>query len=311
MALEFLRYSPEFEATTREIVRDIEGRTGLQINSFGGLDTKDLKLGPSVVPILCEWLEKPNLATDVRRGLYLKLMTPYVYPFFDSVVSWWMRETDSGSLDVLLQTVAYFVKDKDARRVWDHARTISPPPGYYFLMESLSKCPSVSQEVRDAVVRDLTERPLSCSNVAQISRMRDPRIMDWFRRQGILSEDARIRSLSKKLIDKTIVSIPVELKQVQQCPDRSREVFSTEIDLHKAPALFRKLSKQFGLLIPPAMRKIRTLESLELDRWYRLYPDSTAPVHLELWLRLEDSDVIGIYLGGSGSDARARTSKPN
>src|SRR5450631_3295121 len=89
----------------RQILDDIENRTGLVFKRMGGIDTRDKAIADVVLPVLADW---PDKLDDVphRRGIYSHFNTPHAYPYMGRIISWWVTERDARALGFLTQALA-------------------------------------------------------------------------------------------------------------------------------------------------------------------------------------------------------------
>src|SRR5579872_100551 len=92
--------------------------------------------------------------------------------------------------------------------------------------------------------------------------------------------------------------LPEGCRVVRGTPDRSRLVFSTEIDSDRLAAFLRDLERDLGAEFIPAVQPDQVVENLTERSWvvYDVAHSKRGP--LELWFRLEDTCTIEAWVVG-------------
>lgn len=286
-----------FEATPIEaiILEDVKQRTGLEFRLLAGIPTRGNKaVADMVLPILAEWPGKlTNHETD-RADVYRCFHTPHAYPFLDHIVSWWTTEQHKLNLAWLTQTLALLVRRSDAERIWKLCGELPRRPFHYMLLSKLATCPEVEHQVKDVLVQGLETEKLEAGNLSYIGQVNDPRIRRWFEGQ-VGSPDANIRLVAKRVVAKS-KKWPKGAEYSGQPPDRSEELFSTEVGLEDLRQLLAQLAKRFGFIVPAAIKTGVFLASAELNRWMIVHASNAAGFSPDLWFRLEDMDTVEVVL---------------
>ncbi len=232
-----------FEATPIEaiILEDVKQKTGLVFRRLGGIPTLEKAVADAVLPILTEWPSKLTDRDNYRGGVYHRFLTPHAYPFLDQIVSWWTSEQQEINLGLLTQTLALIVRCSDAERIWKLCGELPRRQFHYMLLSKLATCPEVGHEVKDALIVGLETEKLEAGNLSYIAQVNDPRIRRWFEGQ-VDSPDPNIRLVAKRVAAKS-KKWPKGAEYAGQPPDRSEEIFSTEVGLEDLRHLFARLAK--------------------------------------------------------------------
>jgi len=203
-------------------------------------------------------------------------------------------EQDKLNLSLLTQTLALILRCEDAKRIWTLCGELRRRQFHYMLLAKLATCPEVEQEVKDALIHGLQTEALEAGNLSYIGKVNDPRIRRWFEGQ-VASPDANIRLVAKRVVAKG-EKWPKGVEYAGQPPDRSGEMFSTEISLEDLPRLIAQLTKDVGLKVPAAIKAGSFLASAELDRWIIVHTSKFAGQSVDLWFRLEDVDTVEVFV---------------
>ncbi len=298
-----------FEATPLEaiILEDVKQSTGLVFRRLGGIPTREKAVADAVLPILAEWPSKLTDHDNYRGGIYHRFHTPHAYPFLDRIVSWWTTEQHQLNLAWLTQTLALILRCSDAERIWKLCEQLPRRQFHYMLLSKLATCPEVEQEVKDALIHGLQTEKLEAGNLSYIGQVNDPRIRRWFEGQ-VGSPDPNIRLVAKRVVAKS-KKWPKGVEYAGQPPDRSEEMFSTEVGLEDLRQLFAQLTKGFGLKIPAAIMTGMFLASAELNRWIIVHTSKSAAQSMDLWFRLEDVDTVEVVLTKRALAESTRTTR--
>jgi hypothetical protein len=275
------------------ILDDIRRRTGFSFRKLGGIDTRVKEVAHAVFPVLKDWLAVVK-EDNYRRALFACFHTPEAYGYLDNLLCWWENESDKQSLSLLTQAIALLVKSQDADRVWNLCQRLPKRPHYHLLLSKLAAFPTVESELKDALVLDLNNEDLSAADLSYIARVNDPRINRWFAGQ-VDSPDSYIRKIAKSVVAKGR-KWPKGVEYAAQAPDRTEDVFSTEVDLENLGQLLARLAKDFGLKIPTTIKRGMFLSSAELNRWIVVHASSAAGPSVDFWFRLEDVDTVEVVL---------------
>jgi len=286
-----------FEATPIEavILEDVKQKTELEFRLLAGIPTRGNKAVADVVlPVLAEWPGKLANHDNERAGIYHCFHTLHAYRFLDQIVSWWTTEQHKLNLAWLTQVVALIVRCSDAERIWRLCGELPRRPFHYMLLSKLATCPEVEHDVKDALMQGLVTERLEAGNLSYIGQVSDPRIRRWFEGQ-VDSPDPNIRLVAKRVVAKT-KKWPKGAAYAGQPPDRSEELFSTEVGLEGLRQLLPQLAKGFGFTVPAAVKTGVFLASVELNRWIIVHTSNAAGFSPHLWFRLEDVDTVELVL---------------
>lgn len=280
-------------ALAKEILTDIKARTGLSFAVLGGgIPTRDKEVARAVLPVLVPWVDTVDVP-NIRLGIYFCFRTPHAYPFIDKLIDWWEKETDFLCLNMLGVILSKVLKEREAERVWRSCRQDEHRRRDFMLLAKLATFPSVAAEVKEELVHSLDEsQPIG--NLEVISKVDDPRIREWFISR-VHSTNTDLRNVARRVIARG-KKLPREVQLPVAPPDRSAEIYSTEIDLEELGATLKQFERELGVRIPRGLQSIGFLASLEVDRWIMVPTRSNAEEPLEIWLRLEDIDTVEVVL---------------
>jgi hypothetical protein len=283
------------EATALEkvILDDVEERTGMRFRRVGGIDTRDKAVAGLVLPVLVDWVGRLSEA-NYRGAVYRCFHTEHARPYLETILSWWMQETDRQNIGFLTQTLALIVDSESAARVWGLYREMRPQPCHYILMSRLAEFTAIGREIRDMLVRNLTSKDLDVPDLLPISRVADPRIREWFLGQQE-SRDPGIRTIAKKVAARGS-ALPSWVSRSSAPPDRLTELFSTECDLDKVRPLLVQLAARFRIRLPASVRKASFLWFLETDTWVYVGVETTTNEGAVLWSRMEDYGTVEVVI---------------
>lgn len=276
------------------ILNDITRKTGLTFRLVGGIDTRDKAVAPLVLPVLADWVARLDDVSH-RWTIYSRFHTPYARPYLEKVIYWWTSEEDRLALGTLTQVLALIVKCSDAKQVWELCQKLPPRPGHYLLVSKLGNCPEVEREVKEVLVQALKTETLEPSELSYISQIDDARMHQWFEGK-VNSPNRYVRLVARRAVARS-KRLPRGMEYSPQAPERTREMFSAEDDVHAVRPMLHVLVKEFGLTIPAPIASGRFLASVPLDSWVaarRLLTVEGAAV--SLWFRLEDMDTVEIVL---------------
>jgi hypothetical protein len=290
MALEMAPGSNPVEQT---ILEDIRNKTGYSFLHIDGIVTRERHVAEAVLPVLREWV--PVVSEDEYRGAMIqRFLTPHAHRYMDELIDWWQSERNPLNSTALTQIIASLAQPEDAERLWHLCRASPPKPLQYLLLAKLAKFPAVAREVKDTLVAALRNTRLTIGELQYISKVRDPRIRDWFELQ-LDSSNAYVSKLARNVVE-CWKTLPEAVAPAAIPPDRRAEIYSTEVELEEVPQLLQQLRKELGLKIPAGIRKPTFLEALEPDRWALISSVTVNSKPANLWFRMEDLDTVEIVL---------------
>ena len=293
-----------FKATPLEatILEDVKLRSGLEFKLLAGIPTRgNMAVANVVLPILADWPAKLTDHDNYRGAIYHLFLTPHAYPFLDHLLSWWTSEPHHLNLGLLTQTLVLIMRCSDSERIWKLCKELPRRQFHYMLLSKLATCAEVERDVKDALIQGLQTEKLEAGNLSYIAQVNDPRIRRWFEGQ-LDSPDPNIRLVAKRVVAKS-KKWPKGVEYAGHPPDRSEEMFSTEVGLEDLRQLFAQLAKGFGLKVPVAIKTGMFLASAELNRWIIVHASNAAGHPADLWFRLEDIDTVEVVLSPQAGEA--------
>ncbi|MFN7172997.1 MAG: hypothetical protein ACK4P3_09480 [Fimbriimonadaceae bacterium] len=277
-----------------EILEDIKNRTGVNVPSISFLNRLDKVRAAVLLPIIKEWIARCE-HFPLRTFLYRCFGTPHAREYLDDLLAWHEIEPLGRSLSEINQALALIVTDENAKKVWEAMKRRPPTPEHYVLLAKLAKLPSTEVEVREHLVKSLYENPrLETHDLRYLSSVDDRRITDWFETK-IDSPNAELRILAKRIVARRKKQ-PPDLRESLSAPNRSKELFSTEVDIDDLKGLLPRLSMQFGLRLNSSITSGNFAYGASLDTWLVTVTLSERGEALALWFRLEDEQTIEIVL---------------
>lgn len=282
------------------IINDIRKKTGLSFFQIGAIDTRDKAIASAILPILKEWVAfvaEPNI-----RGAIFHRFGPHSGPYIDSLLEWWQAEDDQINASLLTQAIVEAAKPTHAAEIWQVAQHQKGKPFYFMLLAKLATFRRVATEAKDSLSKALDEGQVPTFELPYVARVDDLRIRQWFESRTE-SPDAKVRQIARRVVAKGR-KLPSNLQLASTPPDRSLELFSTEIDLADARGEIKRIADRLGLKVPATIRGASFLAAMQLDRWAVSKVGSAAHGVVDLWFRLEDFDTVEIVV------ARARFQPP-
>ena len=285
---------PEALPLEREILTDIYAQTGIAFRRLGGIDPRHERIS-DLLPILADWVDRLDLS-NYRAGCYVCFATPEARPYFDRIVSWWVKEDEDMASSVLSRVLADLIRCDDSERIWAILRQIENlRPDHYCLMSVLALCEPVAREVRAKMFEALLDSDRQLNSLEYIAKVPDPRIRRWFESQ-INSPDQNLRRIARRVTSKR--SFPKGISYSDVPPDRSREEFSTECDLSDLGGLVKSIVRDFGVKIPKPFQSGDFLACADPDRWLVVSAPRSSGIPAALWFRLESVDTVEVVLAG-------------
>lgn len=277
------------------ILDDIERRTGLFFERLQHVGTDSIS---KVLPIIAEWV--PRSSEHLRFCLFSMFQTPRAAPYLENLIRWRRSETYTLSRNTLTQALALQVTDKTARQIWDGIADLEPSGLECLLLAKLAGTREVAVDVvRSRILPYLTEaearierseriRSFGLSALQTYSRIPHPQVRAWFARHRD-SADPDLRRLSRGSSRRK--KSPPGCRYSSAEPDLKRELMSSGADLASLSEFLTELQDQFD--IEPPLTSPAKLSEAILDRgWLVCTLNRKTAGPIDLWLRLEDVDVL-------------------
>jgi hypothetical protein len=276
------------EALTLEktILSDIASRTGLSFPKLGGIPTKDKVTAKSVLPIISEWV--PIVENrNCRHALYALFNTSHSQPYLPRLIEWWADEEDELAAGSLSQTIARWMSDGDGKLIWNKMKERSWKAVDVFLIVRLAKIAGIREQVIRRLFEELHNRELSQGEVEILKRIGDPLLSN--RLQMIHSSELKVAKPS-------LPGRPRRSAALKPCsggPDRSKELYSTEIDRCEIQAALEQIAERTSIEVDIDLRE---LAAVRRQAWSRADFGAKSSDRLLLWIRSEDLDVVEIVV---------------
>jgi len=284
------------DITTQEfevpILRELQEKTGLQFRALYEIQGQPAEVHAVVFPVLADWVDR--LPRHNGRGtLYMLLEPTQVSRHIERVLGWWENEPDAVFQSVLTMQITQAMKDWQAGVVWKAYRRCGGGTHKSFLLRRLSRVASLREEVVREVVRILTEEQTLRADRKEYSRIADPRV------QALVGEELLPgKSGARKGATKSRgggASKPPRLVRLYTAPDRSGEVFSTEVDLEELGNALAALREEYRLEFSPDV-DLDVFESAEDNTWFSLPCLSASSKSFGVLLRREDETTVEIVV---------------
>jgi hypothetical protein len=271
-------------------VRNIAAETGLPV--MQQYETRDKAVAELVLPRMVEIL--PALKDEnLRSAVYHHFLTPHAYRYIEQVIQWWSIETDYLGVDCLSQALRVLTKGRDANQVWALCRNREPFP--YALAARLASFPEVGQEIKDFIVQKLCAGNIRVTELPFVCDIDDPRVVEWFR--GQLNSPIRdVRETAKRAVRRG-ERLPSGVQFEE--PDRSKAIFSAEVDLEELAFTLKEVGKTFEFDLPKALKRPAFLSGVVVDRWLSTAAKTNDDRSIRIFLRLEDVDAVEIVVTAS------------
>ena len=279
--------------TSQRIVEEIRRKTGLHCVRFDGLDTSDEGIARVTLPILAEWV--PVVPEEnIRTAIYSRFNSQHASRFLPRMVKWATEERAELAREFLNFAIATALRPEDADYVWQILPELPKTPAYYAVLARLAGIPAVAAKAKLALANALQDSMLGISELIYISKVDDPRITTWFA-QMTDSTDKRVRAVARRVIDRG-KRLPRGVAYAEHAPDRSNELFSTEVDLDQASHILSQLEKELSLRFSPAIRQARFLSRIAIDRWVTAESQRSRDLTANVFIRLEDFSTVEIVV---------------
>ena len=281
-------------ASQQHVINDIRNRTGQSFLHIDGIDTSRRAIADAVLPILAEWVSLiPE--QNIRHAIYGCFVTPHANAYIGQMLEWAKHEQYDLARSTLIEGVATAIRPKDATHVWSMLRTEPVSAADSMLMAKLSTFPSVAKEVKDYLFTALVSKSLHTGDLQYIAKVEDARIRAWFEEQ-INSPEPVIRKLAQRVAKKG-KALPRGFSYMEDGPDRHRELFSVEVDIAEVDQALAEFASKFGVKVPSSLSADSDIwDRAQVGRWMKIAVNLERNESAELWLRLEDVDVVEIAL---------------
>jgi hypothetical protein len=280
--------------TEREILHDIETKSGLNFDLIDSVPTRDPAVANAALPVLAAWVSRVPDSTH-RHMIYRRFYTPYAHPYLEDILSWFSSEQDEELRGTLGQVLAQLATESNAKRLWQMLRCDATRLPDYLLLAKLATVPSSIQgEARNCLIEDLRSNRLRTGDLKYAAQVDAPQIREWSALQAN-SPDRTIRALAKRVAQRRR-KLPKGLVSAHTPPDRRRECFSAELDSTQLRGLLRQLSREIGLKIPRGISNADFLSALPVDQWAIVSEAKVNGRPANLWLRMEDVDTVEIVV---------------
>lgn len=287
----------------KALLDDLRKRTGLAFVKLGSINTNDKALAAAVLPVLQEWLSSIS-EPNIRAAIFHRFNTPHAAPFWRTLLEWWQNEEGEISLGWLTQGIVDIVDASNAREIWHQSRLGPKRPFHFMLWAKLARFASVGKEATDAVVEALEAGEVPVWELGYVAKMEDTRIKRWFLKR-VDSEDKQVKQIARRVAAKGR-KLPSQVKASLVSPDRSTAIFSSEVDLVDLRQALERAAKTFGLKVPIALKTASFLSSVDVDQWLTAPISGPNSESYELWLRLEDVDVVEFVVAPARVDLLPR-----
>jgi hypothetical protein len=281
------------QQTSQRIVEEIHRKTGLHCVQLEDLDTSHEGIARVTLPILAEWVSVVP-EDNIRAAIYSRFNSKYASQFLPAMVTWATEERSERGREILNFAIATALRPEDADYVWQVLPELSKTPAYYAILVRLAGIPAVAAKAKLAIANGLQDSKLGISELIYVSEVYDPRITAWFERK-MASADKRERAVAHKVIDRG-KRLPRGIAVAESAPNRSIELFSTEVDLDQASHTLARLEKELSLRLPPVVRRAQFLSRLSVDKWVMAMSQWTGNRSAMIYFRLEDFSTVEIVV---------------
>jgi len=287
----------------RMVLDDIHRRTGLKFHHLASIDRNQVEVMDRILPIIKEWINTGP--EEIREALYFSFLTPAALPYLDDTLAWAQRERSSVSREVLTQVMRLIVTPKTASRIWEVYKGLAPTDSDPMLFSKLAAAASVSDQVVERILeflRSVTRRidhgervrGFALGPLQEYSRVRHPKVREWFSHY-LESPDPDLRGMARRSSGIKPM-LPEGCRVVRGTPDHSRVVLSTEIDSDRLSHFMRDLERDLGAEFVSGLQPTRVAENLTERSWIVSDVLRSKRGPLELWLRLEDSTTVEVWV---------------
>lgn len=291
----------EVQLLEQRILDDVKAKTGFSFVHLGGIPTTEKAVADVVLPVLAKWVKTLG-AQNLRHAIYACFGTPHAYGYLEQLVEWWKTETYDLAVDCLTQNLSTLARPTDAELIWKLSVNLPLKHGKYILWSRLASFPSVGRQVKDRLVADLEDPNLQLGAVQRISTVDDPRIRKWFAAR-VDSPNPKLRNIARRVVARG-KKLPRGVFFSDTPPDRTDEMFSTEVDLAALPSIVKQWERDLTVKLPAAVRSGRFALGVSPGQWILVPALDREGVTRQFWFRLEDVDVVEFVVT---KEAQART----
>lgn len=277
--------------TQHRIVEEIRSKTGLPCVRIEGLDTSREEIARVTLPILAQWVSfVPE--ENIRGAIYSRFNSKHASHFLPAMVKWATEERSEWNRESLNFSIATALRPADADYVWQVLPDLAKTPAYFAILARLASIPVVAAKAKLAIVNALEDTKLGMSELIYISEVDDPRITAWFEKKTS-SADRRVRAIARKVVDRG-KRLPRGVTYAE--PNRSTELYSTEVDIDQTHSLLAQLEEQLNLRLSAAIRKAQFLSRLPVDKWVMTESQMSGDRAVQIFFRLEDFSTVEIVV---------------
>jgi hypothetical protein len=274
-------------------LEEIRNKNGVPCRHIESLDTSEEGVARVVLPILAEWVPVVP-EQNIRAAIYSRFTSKHACQFLPAMVKWIRDESYEVAREILNFAIAKALRPEDADYVWRVVPELPKTPAFYAILARLASIPGVAAKAKLAIANALQDSELGISELMYISEVDDPRITAWFE-QRTASADKRVRAVARKVIDRG-KRLPRSIAVAESAPNRSIELFSTEVDLDQASHTLAQLEKRLSLRLPSVVRRAQFLSRLSVDRWVVAESQRTGDRSARVYFRLEDFSTVEIVV---------------
>jgi hypothetical protein len=127
-----------------------------------------------------------------------------------------------------------------------------------------------------------------------VARIKDPRIVAWFASRTN-DEHPVTRLVARRVVNKKR-GLPQGLERVAAGPDPQTVLFSTETDAEDLPKWLQELGQKYDFVPPTPLGADDFTTHLAENTWYRISLGKAGGKYLNLFVRLEDIDIVEFAL---------------
>lgn len=287
------------------VLADVQQKTGLAFRRLGCIDKNNPAVANAVLPVLELWIER---VPELRGTIFLLFATPHAAKWANLLIRYWETERDPINSMILTSCLCETLQPTQAARVFDLVSQRPPDSNSFRLLAKLAEFASVERQVKDHLVKVLDDPNLRAAELTYISKVRDPRMTEHFKKR-LNSSDKNVRLLARRVLaraQKRLRGVPYATGQ----PNRLHELFSTEIDIDELDSAVHDLAKRLGILpTGPLKNPTRLIEGAELDRWVVVELKGDNGMDASVWLRLEDIDTVELVATRTTESTEANEGK--
>ena len=288
-----MRTTPELE---NQNLQDIQEKTGYSFSALQRIDLNDERIAVPVLSVLATWVSR--VPSHYRSEIYFMLgFTEFGRPWFEDMLRWWQAESWPEGKSQLTRLIIHYMRDEDGVRVLEMCRDESFPDRGR-LLTRLAKIPELRETAIDLILKDLSSGRYDLEDFKVYAQLDDARVRQYLVSQTA-STDPRIRALADRLFVKDRTP-PSWITEAAEQPDRTCEIYSSEVDLDDVDRELSKIATSFGLPKRRLGSRRYFLASADRDQWFFGCMGERDGTLAFLWLRAEDEDVVEIIVTTCG-----------